>query len=377
MKLIAFYLPQFYEFEENNQWWGKGFTEWTNVKKAKPLFNNHYQPHPYKNNYYTLDSIEAFQQQIQWAKEFGIYGFCFYHYWMGFGKLLMEKPLEMFRDNKQLDIPYCLSWANHNWARSWVGGDKEILMQQQYGDESEWRAHYEYLLTFFRDPRYIKIDGKVALLIYLPEEIPNRSQMLKKLKERAISDGLGGICYIGQGAGYAYKCAEQQDELSYCVQYEPNYTKMHNSKDEIMKSLLRNPGYVFNRISQNAKHKIGKVLGIPKFELTIHNYDAFWKQILGYKNVPKKMIPCAFTSFDNTPRRDVRGQVYYKSTPKKFEKYLTKLLIKARDVYKKDIVFINAWNEWGEGAVLEPDKKYEFGYLEAVKNALRKSNGNL
>lgn len=379
MKIIAFYLPQYYEFEENNQWWGKGFTEWTNVRKAKPLFKGHEHPHiPYNHDYYILDNPKVMQRQIAWAKKYGIHGFCFYHYWMGFGKLLMQNPLEMFLDHKELDIPFCLSWANHNWARSWVGGDKEILMAQQYGDEKEWRQHYEYLKPFFMDERYIHQDGKAVLLIYLPEEIPNRKEMFSKLNKWAEEDGIGGICFIGQGAVYAYKYANIKDELDYCIQYEPNYTKMHNSVKEMLQGFINNPEYIVNRVSQSIKHRIGMVLHISKYELTIHNYDAFWKQILSYKKIPSKMIPCAFTAFDNTPRRGERGQVYYQSTPKKFEKYLIKLLIKNKKIYKKELFFINAWNEWGEGAVLEPDEKYGFGYLEAVQKALKEvKNGEI
>ena len=373
MKLIAFYLPQYYEFEENNRWWGKGFTEWTNVRKAKPLFKGHYQPHvPYHSDYYTLDNPAVFAEQIEWAKKYGIYGFCFYHYWMGYGKKLMEKPLELFRDHKELNMPFCLSWANHNWSRTWVGGDQEILMAQEYGDEMEWRQHYEYLREYFQDSRYICEDGKPILVIYLPASIPELRRMLSKLNEWAIEDGFNGICFISQEAGYAINNIDDDYGIEYCIQYEPNYTKAHNHTRDLMDSLISNPGYIVNRVSENIKHKLAKHMKKKNWYLTKHNYDAHWKKVLSYKNIHPKMIPCAFTAFDNTPRRGENGQVYHESTPEKFQKYLTLLLKKNKTDYHKDLVFINAWNEWGEGAVLEPDERYGFGYLEAVRNSLIK-----
>lgn len=151
MKIIAFYLPQFYAFPENDKWWGKGFTEWTNVKKSKPLFRGHVQPTiPLNDNFYSLEEKSTFEWQISLAKKYGVYGFCFYHYWMGEGRQLMEKPVDMYLANKDLDLPFCLSWANHNWARTWTGGDTDILMDVKYGDEEEWEKHFQYLLPFFR-----------------------------------------------------------------------------------------------------------------------------------------------------------------------------------------------------------------------------------
>ena len=154
MKIITFYLPQFHTFPENDMWWGKGFTEWTNTRKAKPLFKGHYQPHiPYKKNYYDLTKEGVMKTQIEYAKKYGIYGFCFYHYWFTNGKKLMEKPVETFLEDKTLNIKFCLSWANEHWTKKWDGGSKEIIMEQNYGSKEDWKMHFEYLLPFFKDSR--------------------------------------------------------------------------------------------------------------------------------------------------------------------------------------------------------------------------------
>ncbi|MBO6243650.1 MAG: glycoside hydrolase family 99-like domain-containing protein, partial [Clostridia bacterium] len=172
MMVVAFYLPQFYSFPENDKWWGEDFTEWTNVKKSKPLWNGHYQPTiPLNNNFYRLDSIEPMKEQVRLARKYGVDGFCFYHYWFGKNRQLMEKPVENYLKEPSLDLPFCLCWANHNWSRTWVGGDKDVLMDMNYGDEEEWGKHFNYLIKFFKDDRYIKIDNKPVLVIYLPQDI--------------------------------------------------------------------------------------------------------------------------------------------------------------------------------------------------------------
>ena len=169
MKIIAFYLPQFHNIPENDEWWGNGFTEWTNVKKAKPIFEGHQQPKvPLNNNYYNLldDNVKVWQADL--AKKYGVYGFCYYHYWFN-GKMLLEKPMEQMLENKEVDIPFCISWANEPWTKAWVGDEKKMLIAQEYGQEEEWKEHFMYLLPFFKDERYIKKDGKPFFIFYRPD----------------------------------------------------------------------------------------------------------------------------------------------------------------------------------------------------------------
>ena len=172
VKIIPFYLPQFHEIPENNKWWGEGFTEWTNVRKAKPLFEGHRQPKiPLDNNYYNLmdDNVKIWQAKI--AKEHGIFGFCYYHYWFKNGRKLLEKPAEQMLQNQEIDIPFCFCWANENWSKNWDGGNREVIMEQHYGGKQDWEMHFQYLLPFFRDKRYITVHGKPIFVIYKPEQI--------------------------------------------------------------------------------------------------------------------------------------------------------------------------------------------------------------
>lgn len=188
MKIIAYYLPQFHDIPENDEMWGKGFTEWVNVKQAKPLFEGHNQPRiPKGGNYYNLLSNDIKKWQISLAKTYGIYGFCMYHYWFG-GKLLLEKPVEQYLEDKSLDFPFCICWANENWTNAWKSDNNKVLIEQHYGGKEEWKAHFEYLSPFFQDKRYIKVDGKPLFLLYRPELISTLNEMLDYWQELAYKD---------------------------------------------------------------------------------------------------------------------------------------------------------------------------------------------
>ncbi|RRQ78488.1 glycoside hydrolase family 99-like domain-containing protein, partial [Enterococcus faecium] len=201
MRVIAFYLPQFHEIPENNEWWGEGFTEWTNVKTARPLYSGHYQPRePINDNYYDLLNDDVKEWQVSIAKKNGIYGFCFYHYWFD-GKMLLEKPVEQFLKNKNLDINFCLSWANEPWTKAWVSKNDSILIEQNYGNEENWEKHFDYLLPFFKDSRYICNDGKPLFVIYRPEQIGCLNEMLDYWQILAKKNGLAGIDFAYQQNG--------------------------------------------------------------------------------------------------------------------------------------------------------------------------------
>lgn len=370
MRLIAFYLPQFHTFPENDAWWGKGFTEWTNTKKALPLYNGHYQPRtPQDNNYYDLLNKSTMIRQAALAKKYGVYGFCFYHYWFKDGKKLMEKPLEMFLQDKTIEIPFCLSWANEAFTRRWDGGNEEIIMPQEYGLKEEWKQHFYYLLDFFRDSRYIKQDGKPILIIYRPEICPVMTEMLKYWITLAKEEGLSGLCFIVQGTVFNTTSDIDDTDFNYRIMYEPGYTDCLLAKKEI-KSIIKNtfsaPRFMWTHLMmelfKNSKSDKG---------MQIFSYDEFWKIILRRKNPGTKYIPGAFTDWDNSPRRGRAGRMFRGSTPEKFRKYLTQQIKIAKKDYATDMLFITAWNEWAEGAYLEPDQKYGTKYLQAVKLALK------
>ena len=369
MKIIPLYLPQFHQIPENDEWWGEGFTEWTNVKKAKPFFEGHYQPRvPLHKNYYDLTEVESLKWQCDIARKYGIYGFCFYHYWFN-GKLLLEKPMEMLLAHPEIEINYCISWANHNWEDGWKAspGNEKILIGHDFDDEEDWVAHFNYMLPFFKDQRYIAEDNKPLLTIYIPNIIGKLNKMLALWDEMAKDAGFDGLKYAFQSAMSYHSKSWDRSMFEYAIEFEPGYT---NYK----KSLL-----AFLNVMKHS-HKIKKMLGIKKRlrkaqkEVTLSDYDATWEQILKNKPSAKNAIPSAFVDWDNTPRKKQAGRVYLGATPTKFKKYFKQLLVKAKKEYKTDKIFVFAWNEWAEGGYLEPDEKYGYAYLEAIHSSLIETN---
>lgn len=366
MKVIAFYLPQFHTIPENNKWWGEGFTEWVNVKKAKPLFWGHQQPKvPYNDNYYNLlsDGVKAWQIEI--AKANGIDGFCFYHYWFA-GKLMLEKPIEQFIDNKKLQIPFCLCWANPDWTRVWAGEGSKVLIAQDYGDMNQWEAHLQYLLPFFKDSRYIKEEGKPLLVIYSPAEIRCIDMMLSYIRRRVKEEGFPDIKFAYQ----AYIAPEDERVIKpffdYHIRFQP-VNALHDIEDSgNSRRLLRVMRFLNQIVYRVTKIELSDyLLKIRKTE-----YDKVWKYILDFIPEDDKDIACAFVNWDNTPRRGRSGRVITGATPKKFEQYLIEYRKVIEKYYATDYLFITAWNEWSEGSYLEPDKLDGYGYLNALKNAL-------
>lgn len=374
MKIIAFYLPQFHTFPENDKWWGKGFTEWTNTKKTIPLFKKHNQPRePLNDNYYDLLDEKAMIWQSKIAKKYGIYGFCYYHYWFKNGKKLMEKPLEKMLKNKKININFCLSWANEPWTRRWDGLEKEVLMPQEYGGKEEWKQHFDYLCDFFDDDRYIKEDNKPIFIIYRPELIPKLKEMLFYWNNLAKNKGFDGIKFVYQFPKLYYIQSKDRKLFSNGIKFEPIFSD--NSieysmltKNQKIKYLLKNKDYLLEKINL----KINKC--IHKKYPNVFNYDRIWKNILN-SNIVDDFYPGAFVDWDNSARRGYDANIYHGATPDKFKKYMKKLIKKAKEEYKKDIIFINAWNEWAEGAYLEPDKKNGYKYLETIKEVLDEENG--
>ncbi|EGL17657.1 MULTISPECIES: glycoside hydrolase family 99-like domain-containing protein [unclassified Paenibacillus] len=357
MKLIAFLLPQFHRIEENDRWWGKGFTEWTNVKKSVALYRHHSQPRaPLNDYYYDLTDPRARQWQARTARDYGIYGFCYYHYWFK-GKRLLEKPVQHILASGDPDFPFCLSWANEPWTRRWDGMESDVLMPQDYGNEADWSLHFYALLDAFRDKRYIRVDGKPVLLIYRPASIPKCEAMLNHWRNLARLNGLEGLHLVRTLGGFP---VGTQHGFDASVEFEPHYTFAHGS---IHLPWLQIP-----------------VMG--KGHLAV-DYDRTWTNILGrtpHRN-GEVIYPGAFVNWDNTPRKGADGQSTLGMTPRKFGWYLSRQIARARETFGSEFLFINAWNEWAEGAYLEPDTKYGYQVLEAVKAALElnsaASYGNL
>ena len=383
MKIITFYLPQFHDIPENDEWWGKGFTEWVNVKKARPLYKGHEQPRiPMNGNYYNLldDNVKIWQAQI--AKKYGIYGFCYYHYWFG-GKLLLEKPMEQMLANPEIDIPFCISWANEPWTKAWVNESK-VLIPQFYGGKKEWKEHFDYLLPFFKEDRYIKEDNKPLFIIYRAEVIDCLNDMLDYWTELAQQNGFSGMKYAYQNLTFDLMPNKDDSRFDYNIEFQPSYAWNDlNNKSAVQKSkvwnFLRN---VKRRIYTETEKKLGFDLqryfnhkGKEKNASVLKTeYDEAWKAILEHTPENEKNIPGAFVGWDNTPRKGHRGQVYVGDTPEKLNKYMSKQIQRAKLIYQKDMIFMYAWNEWAEGGYLEPDERTGYKNLEAIRDALKENN---
>lgn len=377
-KIIAVYLPQYHCIPENDNWWGKGFTEWTNTRKAKPLFEGHYQPKtPLGENYYNLLNQNVMREQAELAKEYGIYGFCYYHYWFKDGKKLLEKPIENMLNDKKVDIPFCLCWANENWSRRWDGGKNEVIMEQDYGNKTDWEAHFNYLLPFFKDERAIRIDEKPVFVIYKPQLIPHLKKMIEYFRMRAREEGLKGLTIISQHPTWIVDKRYNYEYFDYMIKFEPffTYTMLNRTVNLEGKSLVNR---IWNIINENSLLlscvDIGKkIRDISRKDdknndiLQIKDYDEYWSYILENKIKSNKLISGAFTDWDNTARK-TNGMLFKGASPEKFGKYLKQLVLENKS--KDGIIFINAWNEWAEGAYLEPDEKYKYSYLEQLKKAV-------
>lgn len=361
MKIIAHHLPQYHSIPENDKWWGKGYTEWTAVKNARQLFRGHNQPRvPANNYYYNLLDDGVLNWQANLAKKYGIYGFCFYHYWFK-GKLLLERPLEKMLESGEPDFPFCFSWANEPWTRTWYGQEKIILMPQDYGNKEDWKRHFDYLSKFFSDKRYIKVEGKPVFLIYNSTHIERCNEMIDYWRNIAPEFGFPGIHLIQTRSGLTFDTRTLNFDAE--MYFEPGFTTNY-CLNGFWRLLRKSKAFI--------KRNLNKLpLGNQRIE-NIINYDLVYKKILNRKPSGKKAYLGVFTDWDNTPRRvcGTNSTIYIGSSPEKFEKYLVEQIVRSKEIFQSDMMFVNAWNEWGEGAYLEPDTYYGHRYLESVKKAL-------
>lgn len=350
-KAIAYYLPQFHSIPLNDEAHGKGFTEWTNVTKAIPIFEGHHQPQiPIDVGFYDLSQDTAMYRQIELAKLYGIYGFCFHYYWFS-GKRLLEKPIFNYLENKELSHPFCLCWANENWSKLWDGGNREIIMEQNLKDDDAEKFFYD-ILPFFKDERYIKIDNKPFLIIYRLGlfEKAKVQQFIKTLRELAIREGFSGL-HIGGVICFDFNNDYDYDVDSW-IEFPPHKTNIPFAQMDT---------YV-------NKNFVGTIFDcrdyVRKNEYTKENNPKLFKSV--------------FPGWDNTARKAISNAAIFICPPESYKIWLKNIIKWTQKNHKEEnrYVFINAWNEWGEGAHLEPDTHYGYAYLQATKEALEETGEN-
>lgn len=366
MKIIAFYLPQFHETEYNNEWWGKGYTDWMAAKNAKPLFEKHNQPRiPFNNNYYDLSETNAatWKWQAEIAKEHGVYGFCIYHYWFA-GKKILNKPAEILLNHAEIDINYSFCWDSTSWKRTWYkhAVEQEILIEQDYGNIHMWEQHFNDLLPFFRDTRYMKIDNKPIFHIYRTSDIACLDEMKKCWDKLAIEQGFDGIYLISGDLGNRNN---DKNGIDAYYNYEPNhvYDKYYRTWS-IRSSVIR--AGILKRVNKYCGTSF-----FPDKRSSQAIYNLIEKD---EENNVKKTYLGIFSDYDDTPRRQLGGTVYCNNRPEYFKRCLKKQIEKTEKM-GNEYLYITAWNEWGEGAYLEPDEKLGMTYLQIIHEVLREKNG--
>lgn len=345
VRLIAFYLPQFHAIPENDDWWGKGFTEWAKVKPSLPLFVGHEQPHvPGELGYYTLDGSEVPQRQIELARRYGLSGFCFYYYWFG-GKQLLERPVEHYLQDSSLDFPYCLCWANENWSRRWDGREQDLLMSQQHNATDDI-AFIENISRFLRDPRYLRINGRPLLLLYRPSLMDSAKDTAERWRDWCRKNGVGEI-YLA-------------------------YPQAFDSVDPAkfgFDAAIEFPPYKAGSPNISAPVEALDGVDVP----FVFDWQAVAKRSRQYQETPYTLLRSVCPAWDNTARKGSRGAVFSGSSPTRYQHWLADAVAetcRAQQNTEERLVFVNAWNEWAEGAHLEPDLQHGYAYLQATRNAL-------
>lgn len=359
-KVIAFYLPQYYQTETNDYWYGEGFTEWTNVKKAKPLFKGHYQPKiPADLGYYNLLDSDTREKQAQMAREAGIAGFCYYHYWFGEGRMELEKPFEEVLKLGRPDLPFCLCWANQSWYSKFWNKDADcehkLIVEQKY-DNEEWRKkHFYHLLPAFKDNRYITIDGKPIFMIYRPLEYPEVQKFIAHWNSLAKSEGFDSFFFIGQANNDNDAMAIKQlgfDGVN--IVRKSEYLELFRYSNKIVKYW----------------NKFQRFIGKAPYH---YDYNKIYHTFIKKEGLESNngFYPTLLPNWDHSPRSGKRGDIFYNSTPQNFEKHLKETLkVITNKKCKDNLVFLKSWNEWGEGNYVEPDKKYGKGYLDVLRKHL-------
>lgn len=363
MDYIAFYFPQFYAIAENDRWWGRGFTDWDLVKKARPLATGHHQPRMPKVGFYDQSRPEVVHQQIELAQTYGLSGFNFYHYWFD-GKLLLEKPLEHFARDHNHNLTYCITWANETWTRQWVGSPEVLIAQRYLADPVLWQAHFDYLRPFFEDERYMRLDGKPVFCIYRPEQHPHLASWLDFFVDQAEKAGLGGISPV------AIKSFPVADEASL---YQ-HFAAVINFQPRLYFSYLRGQRSPLWQRAEPYLRRLPETLQLWLAGLrarrqggSVYDYQALWQFILqSAQTAGAQEFQSVAVDWDNTARYGSRSHRFSGVDVDTFSAGLSRL---SRIEAAKGVpyIFINAWNEWSEAAYLEPDTERDTAYLQVIK----------
>jgi hypothetical protein len=356
-RLLAFYLPQFHPTPENDRWWGKGFTEWTNVTKARPLFRGHHQPHlPTDLGFYDLRLPEARQAQADLARAYGIHGFCYYHYWFH-GQQMLHEPFNAVLRSGEPDLPFCLCWANEPWSRRWDGSEHELLVEQRYSEEDD-RHHARRLLEAFRDPRYVRVNDKLLFLVYRVNDLPDPRRTADILREHARQDGLGELLLCKVECHFDARNDPREIGFDAAIEFQPDGRLWQNPPPPEASGL----GHVGPRTVRLSKKSA---------EFCVLDYEDLVSLSMRRPLPEYPYFPGVTPQWDNSPRRKSGGTIFVNSTPEKYEHWLSGALERAESANPDDpVVFINAWNEWAETNHLEPDQRFGRGYLEATARAL-------
>lgn len=363
-RVIAFYLPQFHPIPENDEWWGKGFTEWTNVGRAKPLFKGHYQPRvPADLGYYDLRLPEVREQQAEMAREAGIEGFCYWHYWFGNGKQLLERPFNEVLASGKPDFPFCLGWANISWTkRNWNGAinrEKADLIKQEYPGDDDIRLHFKTLLPAFKDPRYITVDGKPLFLIYKPLLYPDVKHFIELWNRMAIDNGLTGVFFVGHDNDW-------KNNSKWILEQGFNAVNPENLQRVQIK--LRGSQFLM-RLRNRIAREYPSITPLNKFK---------YKDVIEYwfteDDKLGSVYPCVVPNWDRTPRSGRAALLFTGSTPELFKKHVEDAIRIVKDKEEEHrIIFLKSWNEWAEGNYMEPDLKFGKGYLDALRDVVVES----
>lgn len=356
-RIIAFYLPQYHPIPENNEWWGKGFTEWTNVAKAKPLFPGHYQPHvPADLGFYDLRVPETRLAQAELAKQHGIEGFCYWHYWFA-GRRLIDRPFTEVLRSGEPNFPFCLGWANDTWSGIWHGAPNRILMEQTYPGMEDHEKHFYTLLEAFSDDRYITVDGKPIFLVYKPKQLPDAVRVTDFWRELAHRNGLKGLHLV----------AVLQSEKPWDPQTLGFDAITVSNQTRIVDIMKHKCNFPLN-IIKSAQHKYKE---IRKYPAKVYSYKDALPYFLTKTKPEITNYPCVVPNWDNTPRSGLRGVVLHGSTPELFRLQVREAMgmVSAQPLERR-ILFVKSWNEWAEGNHLEPDLKFGRGYLDVIKEEI-------
>ncbi|MEW5568647.1 glycosyltransferase WbsX family protein [Rossellomorea marisflavi] len=351
-KVLALYLPQFHRIPENDEWWGEGFTEWNVVKNSKQFYKEIPHPRIPSWGYYDLSIKDNLVRQAKTAKEYNVDGYVMYNYYSN-GKCLLSKPSEILLDNKDIDISYCFSWANHDWLRTWFSYNRELLQKQEYAKTTEEiKNHFMYLLRFFTDERYIKIKNKPVLFIYKYQDINNFDQYQKVWNDLAREHGFDGIYFVQTLGGTSIE--KNTTYFDACYDFEPTYTTFKQLPLQSKKNKLR--------------RGIKKITN-GKFLSNVYDYKKVTNSMVNRKELESNHFLGVFAEWDNTPRHNHNGTVFKNFSLDTFRTQFENQYKKSIE-NDKSLLIIDAWNEWGEGAYLEPDEYWQYGKLEVIKEVV-------